>query len=164
MLTTREEIGFNPDAGIWVDVEEFRRLLNACEQHEHPEHLSCDECLSRLTNATEIYQEGFLAGYALADTPEFDEWQLFEADTLGREYAEALDRLIHMHEYRGDYGGAIGFARRRLVLDALHEPAHRILIRLYAFAGQRASAIRQYNECKRLLGCLLYTSPSPRDS
>jgi pimeloyl-ACP methyl ester carboxylesterase len=43
------------------------------------------------------------------------------------------------------------FALRRLALDPLHEPAQRELMRLYAWAGQPAAALRQYEECVRIL-------------
>jgi hypothetical protein len=33
----------------------------------------------------------------------------------------------------------------------MHEPAHRWLMQLYAWSGQRSAALRQYGECERLL-------------
>ncbi|HRJ41641.1 MAG TPA: BTAD domain-containing putative transcriptional regulator, partial [Caldilineaceae bacterium] len=55
------------------------------------------------------------------------------------------------HQTAGDPAAAIPYARRLLALDNLHEPAHRGLMRLYALAGQQAAALRQYEECLRLL-------------
>ncbi|MBI4771759.1 MAG: AAA family ATPase, partial [Chloroflexi bacterium] len=44
-------------------------------------------------------------------------------------------------------------------LDPLHEPAHRHLMRLYAWSDQRAAALRQYRECVRVLDQELGVSP-----
>ena len=54
---------------------------------------------------------------------------------------------------------AIDYARRRLALDTLHEPAHRQLMLLYAWSNQRAAALRQYQECQRILDAELGVPP-----
>ena len=41
--------------------------------------------------------------------------------------------------------------RRLLAQDPLHEPAHQESMRLYAAAGRRSDALRQYRECVRVL-------------
>jgi hypothetical protein len=46
-----------------------------------------------------------------------------------------------------------------LVLDPLHEPAHRALMQLYEWAGQRAAALRQYQRCARVLQADLGEAP-----
>ena len=51
------------------------------------------------------------------------------------------------------------FARRRLELDPLHEPAHRELICLLSWSGDRAAAMEQYRVCVRALSEELGVSP-----
>ena len=46
-----------------------------------------------------------------------------------------------------------------LALDELQEPAHRLLIELYARAGDRMAALRQYRECVRVLDRELGVAP-----
>jgi hypothetical protein len=60
---------------------------------------------------------------------------------------------------QGDYKSAIAHARRRLALDPLDEPAHRQLMQLYAASGQHAAALRQYQDCARLLDKELGVQP-----
>jgi tetratricopeptide (TPR) repeat protein len=93
----------------------------------------------------------FLAGFTLRDAPGFEDWQLAEADTLRREQAWALERLVDAHALQGRWQVAVGAAERWLALDPLHEPAHRQLMRLYAWSGQRGAAVRQYRACVRVL-------------
>ncbi len=137
--------------GVWADVDEFRRLLVECRDHGHPESEICPACLRALGEAARLYRGDFLAGFGLRDSFNFDDWQLFEADGFRRELASALDRLAEGHAARGEYAQAIEHARRRLTLDALHEPAHRLLMQLYAWSGERAAALRQYRDCVRVL-------------
>lgn len=99
----------------------------------------------------ELYRGDFLAGFALRDSPQFDDWQSFQAELLRGELADALDRLARGHSARSEFDSAIRYARRRLALDSLHEPAHRRLMQLYAWASDRAAAVRQYRECVRIL-------------
>jgi DNA-binding SARP family transcriptional activator len=72
-----------------------------------------------------------------------------------------LQRLLGWHSGQGDFEQAIEYGRRWLAMDTLHEPAHRQLMKLYAWAGQQAAAIRQYEECVRYLDEELGVPPEP---
>jgi predicted ATPase/DNA-binding SARP family transcriptional activator len=147
----RDTIGPNPAAELWLDVDRFTELIAACRLHGHPESEICPACLQSLTEAVEIYRDDFLHGFTLNDSPAFDEWQFFQAESLRRNFADALERLVHGYSRMGEFKTAIGFARRWLALDVLHEPAQRALIELYALSGQHSAALRQYRECVRAL-------------
>jgi predicted ATPase/DNA-binding SARP family transcriptional activator len=157
---SREYIGLNPAADIWLDLAEFQRRLTATN-HGHPANEVCTDCLASLTGAVELYRGDFLAGFTLSDAPHFDEWQFFQAESLRQALASALDRLVQGHSAQRDAGreAAIPYARRRLALDPLHEPTQRQLMQLYARTGQQAAALRQYQECIRLLEAELGTPP-----
>jgi DNA-binding SARP family transcriptional activator len=116
------------DGSVRTDVDEFRRLAAAGELRE----------------AADAFRGDFLAGFALRDSAEFDEWQLASADELRRELAAVLERLVAS---LGTSDEAVARARRWLELDPLHEPAHRALMELYAARGDRNAALRQYREC-----------------
>jgi DNA-binding SARP family transcriptional activator len=147
----RESIGLNPNVPIWLDVAEFQGRLKSCRSHNHPSEAACADCLAALTEAVALYRDDFLAGFTLRDSPDFDEWQYFQTESLRRELAGALESLVRCHTLRHEFEPAIAFARRWLALDSLHEQAHRELMRLYAWAGQRGAALRQYRECVRIL-------------
>lgn len=120
------------DADVDVDVRRFRELV----------------ATGHLEDASAAYTGDLLAGFALRDSVEFDEWQAAEADELRRELAGALERLARDER---DVQRALGHARRWVALDRLHEPAHRAVMRLLVRAGDRAAALRQYRECARTL-------------
>ena len=147
----RESLALAPTDNLHIDVNRFRGLLLECRRHGHPETDVCPACVAPLTEAVALYRDDFLAGFSLRDSSSFDDWQFFQAENLRHELAAALERLVRCHMNQGEWEAAIGYARRWLALDPLHEPAHRELIRLYAWAGQRAAAVHQYRECVRVL-------------
>ena len=154
----REGVELNRER-VWVDVDRFRELLAECRTHGHPETGVCPDCLPPLSEAVGLYRDDFLAGFALRDSAAFDDWHFFQAEELRRELAGALEKLSRGHGALEEWEEAISHARRWLALDPLHEPAHRWLMQLYAWAGQRAGALRQYRECVRILEEELGVSP-----
>jgi DNA-binding SARP family transcriptional activator len=142
-------VSLNRKADIWVDVVEFRNLV-ANSQLQECTHLSLNE-IDRLQKATELYQGDFLAGFSLRDTPEYDEWQFFHAETLCQDLAKVLGCLVQAYANDHQFDQAITHVRRWLALDTLQEEVHRQLMLLYAWSGQRNAALRQYRICARTL-------------
>ena len=145
--TAGDSIALKRGPGLELDVERFRALANDGAP------------LDRLSEAVALFSGDFLEGFSLRDSPEFDDWQIREADTLGRELGSALRRLVELLAARGEYERALPHARRWLEVDPLHEPAHRELIRLYAWIGDRAAALEQYRDCVRTLSQELGVAP-----
>ncbi|MBA2389228.1 MAG: tetratricopeptide repeat protein [Geodermatophilaceae bacterium] len=147
---------------LWVDTEQFQRLLAACQQHGHPPTEVCPTCQDLLSEAVALARGEFMAGFTLPDSPDFDDWQRYEREGLRRELAGALERLARLMGRNAEKNieQAIAYARRWLSLDPLHEPAHRLLMQLYAQCGQRQAAFQQYHECARVLEADLGVAPS----
>lgn len=112
-----------------------------------------------LAQAAALYADDFLAGFGLPDNSAWDEWQFYQREGLRHRFARVLERLVELHQAQDAWEAAIPHARRWLALDPLHEPAQRVLMRLYALAGQQAAAVRQYQECVRLLEAELGVPP-----
>ena len=64
--------------------------------------------------------------------------------------------LVHVPPF----GVEINGARRWLRLNPLHEPAHRQLMQLYAWAGNQAAVENQYQLCTQVFKDELGESPS----
>ena len=62
-----------------------------------------------------------------------------------------MRKLSAIHGQERQLDTAIDYGRRWLGLDPLNEDAHRQLMLLHALRGQRSAALRQYQECVRLL-------------
>lgn len=161
LLLEGETVALADNTNLWLDVVQFHACLAACARHAHPADEACPDCLSLLSEAADLYQADFLAGFTLRDSAEFDDWQYFEAQSLRQEYASALARLANGLGAQADYNAAISYARRRVSLDRLHEPAQQQLMSLCALAGRRHEALRQYQACVETLQSELGVSPSP---
>ena len=145
--TTGDTITLKHGPHFVLDVERFRVLA------------ADGASLESLSDAVELFSGGFLEGFTLRDSPEFDDWHMRTAESLDRELGSALRRLVELLAKRGDYDRALPHARRWLDLDPLHEPAHRELIRLYGWSGDRAAALEQYRDCVRTLSQELGVAP-----
>lgn len=155
----RDAISLESDTELRVDVDEFRGALAACKTHGHAATDVCVKCIPLLNDAVNLYSGDFLSGFSLRDSPTFENWQFFQAESLRRELGGALERLTRYLGDRGESERAIGYARRWLALDPLHEPAHRYLMLLYAQAGQRSAALHQYRACVQVLERELGVAP-----
>lgn len=155
----RDTVGLSPETSFWLDVDAFNQHLAACRTHNHPPNETCSACLEPLSQAAKLYCDDFMAGFTLHDSSTFDDWQFFQADGLRRDLANVLERLVLYHNTQGNFNNAIPYARRWLALDRLHEPAHRALMLLYAWSGQRAAAHQQYQECVHILEQELGVAP-----
>ncbi len=156
-----ESIGLSHEDDLWLDVDTFHNSLLECQKHRHGQHEVCSACVGPLNAAIELYRDDFLAGFTLRDSPAFDDWQFFQAESLRRELGGALEKLARCHAGQGDFEQAIICARRRLALDPIHEPAHRELMWLYYWASQRSAALRQYEQCVSTLKQELGIDPEP---
>jgi len=165
LVVESEQVGLrlSPTAAehIFVDVLYFREKIAAWRQHHHNTPTLCPDCLAGLTESIALYKDDFLAGFTLPDAPAFDEWHFFQTDSQRQTLAAALDALIAHYRAQGEPHHAVPLARRYVALDPLHEPAQRLLMQLYAEAGQHSAARRQFEQCRQILQDELRVDPSP---
>jgi DNA-binding SARP family transcriptional activator len=161
LTTGADTVRLDPEADIWTDVGLFQQHVRECSPQDEPQEAVTPHCLSVLEEAVALYKADLLAGFSLPDCLSFDEWLFFEAEGLRRSLARALRQLAAAYQTQDEFERAIHHARRWLLLDPLHEPAHRLLMGLYAEAGQQAAALRQYTECVRILDEELGLAPQP---
>lgn len=155
----REEVRLNPRTEIWLDVSEFHQQIGLADQHPHPKSEPCPQCVQALKTAAGLYRGTFLAGFNLRDSPGFDDWQSFQAGMFQREMEGTLKRLVMVLQVNGDSEIALEYANRWSALNTLNEEAHRQVMQLFFLRGERHAALRQYQECERLLRDELGTIP-----
>jgi len=147
VIGERDSIALDLD-GAWFDLAAVRLVAG-----------DPDADAGALLEACELHRDDLLAGFALRNSPAFDDWQRDCAEAIRRERAALLDRVVDGLIDAGRFDDAVTRARQRLGLDPLHEPSHRRLIELYAAAGRRGDAIAQYRECVRVLDRELAVAP-----
>ena len=147
VVADRESVQLD-SAELRVDVTTFAELVGAGTAVD-------------LERAADLYRGDFLAGFTVRGSPEFEDWQRGESERLRREVDGVLAALVESAASRGDHGTAIELAERRLDLDRLNEPAHRMLLLTEAWAGRRSRAIDRYRDAVRILEDELGVAPLP---
>ena len=136
------------DNSCIADVERFEVLAES----DDPDDLR--ECL-------ELYRGELLEGLNPRE-PEYAEWLMMARTRLRDMACRVADRLGHALVESGRIDDAIDAFRDQLKIDSAHEPAHRSLMSLYAKAGRRSEALRQYQACAEALHRELGVEPSAR--
>ncbi|HEX7098724.1 MAG TPA: BTAD domain-containing putative transcriptional regulator [Acidimicrobiia bacterium] len=149
---------------VYLDLEDARRLEETVEAHHEQSSELCLECLRCLERAASLYRGEFMAGFYVRDAPEFESWQLHEADRVRRRHTSVLARLADAVAARGDFARSVDIARQRVAVTPLDEAAHRQLMTALVWAGDRAAALRQYKDLVRVLDEELGVPPLPETS
>ncbi len=103
-----------------------------------------------LERAMELYGGDLLEDLNVR-SEEFEVWLRAERPRFRNLAVEALGALADQRAGSGEGEAAVEACQRLLLLDPLHEPAHRLLMRLLAEHGRRAAALRQYQVCEETL-------------
>lgn len=142
-------VHFRSDTRILVDAVEFEQAaLEAAAQRD----------VRRYRIAAGLYH-----GDLLPDDP-YESWTGERRESLRRERLALLQEMALLQDEAGDAVGALSTWRRVVAADPLNEPAHRALMRLYVFAGQRQQAIRQFEELRETLARELEVEPEPESA
>jgi predicted ATPase/DNA-binding SARP family transcriptional activator len=160
LIGDRLALRFNPLSDHELDVARFRRLIEACRLHPHPDQQDCAECAARLTEALNLVRGDFLEEFSLANCLEFDEWLLTQRQHVQVQMTAGLEQLAAFHERTGQLAEAERTVRRLLVQDPLSESAYRQLMRVLARADQRSAALDVYETCRRVLATELGLAPA----
>ena len=99
-----------------------------------------------------FYGEGYLAGASY-------EWAEPMRIRLSGNYIALLLRLHEREKEQGDYGSAAKLLRQALACDPLNEYIHELLIRVLMAAGDRFTAIKQYEVLKKMMQTEFGTEP-----
>jgi adenylate cyclase len=152
LLATRQTIQFNDASDAWVDTEAFLKSLEGKTPHTPPP-------VRQLEDAVGLYRGGFLEDISIADSAAFHEWVLLKREQFRRQASNALCGLAKCYEIWGMFERALEHAWRQVELEPWDEQAHRQVMRLLAFSGQRGTALAQYEACCRLLAEELGVEP-----
>ena len=138
-----EEVGVADDT-VWSDVTAFRAAIDAGD----------------LAAALELYQGELLPGFYISGAPEFERWLDGERAELRSLAARAAWTLAEEAAARGDAAAAAGFGRRASGFAPDDERGIRRLLGLLDRVGDRAGALRAYDEFVRRLAAEYELEPS----
>lgn len=141
--TDRTSIRWSSAVDVAIDSQRFE---SACDRSDFEE-------------ACRLYRGDFLAGFSLADCPEFEDWAFYRREALKSRLAQALQRVVQDKNAAGEHFAAAAHAGRLVELDPLSEVYGRHLIGSLLLAGDRSAAERHYEALGRRLSDELGVAP-----
>jgi hypothetical protein len=132
----------NPVAGWWFDVDVLERAYQLCRETSAP--ALSDEQATLLELAAEIYEGDLLATW-------HHDWCIYERERLQLTYLAILDCLMGFCEARQAYARGVEHGQRILRYDPARESTYCQLMRLRYLAGDRTTALREYQRCETAL-------------
>jgi predicted ATPase/DNA-binding SARP family transcriptional activator len=145
LIITRDAVATNLDAQIRLDTAVLEENLSAGQVEE----------------AITLYQGDFLGGFFVRGCPGFEDWVSVERERLHRILLDGLGQAVEACIGANEWQEGITYATHMLQLDPLMEEAHRQLMCLLTFSGQRSAALAQYEACRDLLAQELGVEPEP---
>jgi DNA-binding SARP family transcriptional activator len=157
----RQALGLNLESCVMVDVHELERAAKLALE---PGDVALEEQLSKLEMAANLYKTEFLTGFALGDDGEFEAWLLEKRDLYQRHIQTVLERLAQLQSNAGQPLSAIETAAKLVALDHLNETGYRVLIGLQHANGDRAGALKSFENLQNILHTEFNLAPSPETS
>ncbi|MEZ4768525.1 MAG: BTAD domain-containing putative transcriptional regulator [Caldilineales bacterium] len=153
LVADPEWVQFNPVSPVWLDVAQFE---DAYARTQGVAGAALDDpAVEAMSDAVKLYTGDLLEGC-------YQDWCIFERERLQNMYLAMLDKLIDWCQVREEYEVGLGYGEQILRYDRARERTHRRMMRLYYLAGDRTSALRQYEQLVRTLREELNVRPSRR--
>lgn len=148
--TPAGEVGFNRASAHWLDVDVFEEKIAGVLHH--PVDGVDAAAPAELEKALELYTADLLEGF-------YDDWALRERERLRILHLDGLAYLMRYYRHQGAYEESLARGQQILRYDPLREEIHREVMQLYVASGQRALALRQYENCCDILATELGVLP-----
>ena len=142
----------DPDIQIWLDVEEFERLVKTGKRFESRNQLAA---VSEYEAAISIYQGDFLQENL------YEQWTILTREHLRAAYLDILNRLSQIYFNQERYAACITVCQRVLSYDRCREDAYYLLMYCYSRQGQYQLALREFQNCVKALRAELEVEPAP---
>jgi len=146
----REGYRFNSESNYWLDVDVFAMRLIAAQS------------AANLTERITIWEEASILyqGDYLEDEP-YAEWAQFPRTQWQRRYEQLLINLAEAYGRNGSFQKAITHCNEILAQDNANETTYRLLMRCHASLGERATALKVYEEAVHVLKDEIGVNPMP---
>jgi DNA-binding SARP family transcriptional activator len=141
----------NPDPVGWLDLQAFEDAWALCR--DRPDRGLTDRQAEEIEQAVGLYRGDLMEAW-------YQDWCIYERDRLQLSYLAMLQRLMDHCRWRGWFVRGVAYGQLILRRDPAREYTHRELMRLYYHAGDRTSALRQYERCKLAVAREFSLAPS----
>lgn len=151
LLVEQDDVKLDASAGVWLDVAVFEQAFTLV-QGVHGQDFDARQAQA-VQDAVALYRGDLLQEW-------YDDWCLYERERFQNMYLAMLDKLMDYFDARHDYERSIVYGMATLRYERARESTHRRLMRLHYLAGDRTTALRQYERCVAVLSEELDVSPA----
>ncbi len=139
LIVDGDSVCLRPDLNLWLDVEEFNRLIGDPQRTE---------------DAVSLYRGDLLATL-------YDEWVFPERERHRNAFLAGLLQLVSQARRQRNFAGGIARAQQILAIDPWREDVVRQVMALRCESGDRAGALAEYERFAKLLRLELNVAPMP---
>ncbi|MCB0162747.1 MAG: AAA family ATPase [Anaerolineae bacterium] len=161
LLCTIQTLQFNAASSLWLDVNDFKALITATQQHRHRRLEACRDCMAQLAQAVALYRGDLLQGIGRREDSPLVDWLETTRDNLQRQVVNALHALARHHLARRQFAETEQCTTRLLHFDALDEEALRLQMHTLVLRGERNQALKRYRQFRNKLQAELDLEPAP---
>lgn len=151
LLVDGEWLQVTREAWTWADVWELEQGFSSTKGL--PGEALTEEQAHQLRLAVDLCGADLLEGW-------YGDWCVYERERLRTVYLSMLDKLLAHCERQDLPEDGLLYGERILAHDRAHERTHRRMMRLHLLAGDRTSALRQFDRCAAALREELGIQPS----
>jgi DNA-binding SARP family transcriptional activator len=154
---SRYTVALKPDSNYWFDANELKDSLYTADD---PRGISSPKIASQVERNLGLYQGDFLEGFYIRECSSFENWLVRERELIRELVIVNLSELVDFNIENRDYQSGISSLKNLLEMNPLLESAHRQLMYLLVYEGQREAALIQFETCKQILKNELDVEPS----
>ncbi len=147
----RDALRLNPTISVWVDILEFKKLLNQAYRHFQRQEKFHQINFRYLKKSLQLRTGEFLEKFSVSAAPIFDEWVSLIREELDHLAADGLVMLTQYYQNRNDYSLARQTVQNILQISPWNEFAHLMMMRLLAMDGQWSAFENQYYSLRKFL-------------
>jgi DNA-binding SARP family transcriptional activator len=148
----RETVAYKRDVPYWLDVDVVRETFGSPLEKQ---------AVSRIDEATALYQGDLLDGFQVRNAPIYEDWVVNQRESLHGLVLRGLSQIADRCIAQGEYERGLAVTRRLLTVEPWREQSHRQHLLLLAYTNQRTAAMAQYETCRTILRDEFGVEPMP---
>lgn len=157
LLVTRDTVGLDPQARVWLDTAELERQLASVRDQRGP---FAAGIVAGAKQALALYRGDFLEGFYLRESSGFESWMALERERIRAVYEQLAQWLLEVLLENESWHETIEWGERWISLGQTPEPAYRALMQAYSGLGDAANVSAVYQRCMQSLADDLGVEPS----
>lgn len=159
LIVEPKTLSFAFHSAFELDLHHLQAGVDALQRQPAPAERG--PSISLLQTAVNRYRGDFLAGFSLADAPEFDNWATLQREIWHSRMNLVFDTLSQWQWEAGDLPAALETAQRWRAHDAYGESAPQRLMQIHFAYGNRHDALQVYDAYTKMLATEFGGKPSP---